>query len=94
MPKLTVLNSLQYDLLLMQPKLAGFEPSSTIGTIASQTIEIVSASAPGVQARSFLPPGYEEPEAFSNFNIATGLLENGNFRFLHHAGVGGSGGAA
>ncbi|KZV63883.1 hypothetical protein PENSPDRAFT_656964 [Peniophora sp. CONT] len=81
--------ALYYDILLMQPKIAGFAPSATAsGSIASHTIEITSAPAPGVQMRSFLPPDYQQPEAYENFNIATGLLENGNFRFLHHAGVG------
>ncbi|VDB85711.1 unnamed protein product [Peniophora sp. CBMAI 1063] len=85
--------SLSYNLLLMQPKLPGFEPTSTPGgAIVSQPIEVVSSSVPGVQVRSFLPPGYQEPEAYENFNIATGLLENGNFRFLHHAGVGSAAG--
>jgi hypothetical protein len=48
---------------------------------------VTMANAPGITPISQIPPGYEV-ETEGDYNVAAGLLENGNQRFLLHHGHG------
>jgi len=48
-----------------------------------ERIIVTMANAPGITPTSQTPPGYEV-QIGGNYNVATGFLENGNQRFLHH----------
>ncbi|KAI0303667.1 hypothetical protein B0F90DRAFT_1892715 [Multifurca ochricompacta] len=74
----------RYTFVLLPPQVPGFTPATEPeDPLLIQRITITMAGAPGVTPSSQIPPGYEV--AFEgNYNVATGFLENGNQRFLHH----------
>lgn len=77
----------QYSLDLAPFSTPGFAPSdTTTEPCISQKIDIVIKQVPGVQPRSFAPPGYDTAGVAGDYNNTLGLLENGNQRFYHHAG--------
>ncbi|KAI0034729.1 hypothetical protein K488DRAFT_44744 [Vararia minispora EC-137] len=77
-------NSPQYQLMLMSPTVAGFsQPKASAAPLTSQTITVTVAAPKDVIIRSLLPPQYSDVHENPNFNLTTGLLENGNWRFVH-----------
>ena len=66
----------------------GFVPTTPPDApLAAEPVTITLHKPSGVVFRSFTPPGYDVTPDSTNFNIATGFLENGNQRFLeigHH----------
>jgi len=74
----------QYFMAFLPPKVAGFVPATAPDDpLLTESITITMASAPGVIPCSQMPPGYEALTE-GNFNVTTGLLENGDQRFLHY----------
>lgn len=54
-----------------------------------QRITVTMASAPGITPTPQIPPGYDaDVETGGDYNVAAGLLENGDQRFLHRDGLG------
>jgi len=81
--------SLRYNLAMFPPQAPGFScKAASDEPLLTEAVNIASSEAVGIAARSYAPPGYEEPEE-ADFNNTVGYLENGNQRFLHHGGHGG-----
>ncbi|KAH9168854.1 hypothetical protein EDB89DRAFT_2115250 [Lactarius sanguifluus] len=74
----------RYSVVLLPPQVPGFTPTTAPdGPLLMERITVTLANAPGIIPTSQIPPGYEAPTE-GNYNVATGFLENGNQRFLHH----------
>lgn len=81
-PRLTI----RYTLNLLAFDTPGFT-SATDDPLLIEKVTIVSSQAPGIVARSHIPPGYDHKPK-SDYNKSVGLLENGNQRFYQHHGTG------
>ncbi|KAI0067293.1 hypothetical protein BV25DRAFT_1795158 [Artomyces pyxidatus] len=77
--------AVKYELVMLAPQIPGFVPTNASEPILFERITVTLAGAPGVVARSHVPPGYVAPVE-ADYNVATGFLENGNQRFVHHHG--------
>ncbi|KAI9439829.1 hypothetical protein H4582DRAFT_2215878 [Lactarius indigo] len=74
----------RYSIVLLPPQVPGFTPTTALDDpLLMERITVTLASAPGITPTSQIPPGYEASTE-GNYNVATGFLENGNQRFLHH----------
>jgi len=72
-----------YSIAFLPPKVAGFVPATAPDDpLLTESVTITMANAPGVIPSSQMPPGYEN-QTEGDFNVTTGLLENG-FPFLKH----------
>lgn len=47
-------------------------------TLLSEKVTICTTHAPGIVPRSYMPPGYEQPEGGGDYTRSMGYLENGN----------------
>lgn len=75
----------RYTIVLLPPQVPGFTPAAAPEEpLLTERITVTMAGAPGITPISQIPPGYEV-QTEGNYNVATGFLENGNQRFLHHA---------
>jgi hypothetical protein len=83
---LTTPRTHKYSLALLPPQMSGFAPASAPeGPLFTERVTITMANAPGVIPSSQIPPAYEAPITEGDYNITTGLLENGNqLLFPHH----------
>jgi len=74
----------RYSIAFLPPQVTGFVPATAAEEpLLVERITITAANARGVLPTSQAPPGYELPTE-GNYSVATGFLENGNQRFLHH----------
>ncbi|KAH9003146.1 hypothetical protein EDB86DRAFT_2799637 [Lactarius hatsudake] len=74
----------RYSVVLLPPQVPGFTPTTAPDEpLLMERITVTLANAPGIIPTSQIPPGYEA-QTEGNYNVATGFLENGNQRFLHH----------
>jgi hypothetical protein len=73
--------------VLLPPKATGFTPLALDAgaPLLSVPVQICTNNAPGVVPRSSAPPDYvPEQEEAGSYMMTTGMLENGNQRFLGH----------
>ncbi|KAH9063997.1 hypothetical protein EDB87DRAFT_1557455 [Lactarius vividus] len=74
----------RYSVVLLPPQVPGFTSTTAPDKpLLMERITVTLANAPGIFPTSQIPPGYEVPTE-GDYNVATGFLENGNQRFLHH----------
>lgn len=79
--------SVRYHLEVHPFEAVGFVHAPHVsGPLLTQPVNVTSFHATGIVMRSFAPPNYAEET--ENFDNSVGLLENGNQRFYHHAGLG------
>ncbi|GBE87898.1 hypothetical protein SCP_1201230 [Sparassis crispa] len=80
--------TLRYQLALFPFQAPGFVSSGAANEhLLTEKVIITTVNTPGIIPRSYAPPGYVAPEE-TDYNATVGFLENGNQRFLHHAGEG------
>lgn len=78
----------RYSIALLPPQVSGFtSTTASEEPLLVERIMVTMANAPGITPISQIPPGYEV-ETEGDYNVAAGLLENGNQRFLLHHGHG------
>jgi len=80
----------RYSIALLPPQVSGFtSPTASEEPLLMQRITVTMASAPGITPTPQIPPGYDaDVETGGDYNVAAGLLENGDQRFLHRDGLG------